>query len=240
MQATTERDVTDADGLEERIARIRDQIAAAASRSGRPVDGISIVAVCKTVGREHVDAAFAAGLRHFGENRVQEAAAKFATPLPGSATLHLIGQLQTNKAKAASRLFGLIESVDRSGLVEALERAAASDGREMPVLVQVNVAGEEQKAGCAPEQAERLIASIRATAFLRLRGLMTIAPLVQDPEEVRPVFRRLRVLRDDLQRRDPSLDLPILSMGMSNDFAVAIEEGATHVRIGRAIFGDRS
>lgn len=232
--ATSEEIVT---GLADRLARVQEAVAAAARRAGRAPEEITIVGVTKTVDRATVDEAYRLGLRHFGENRVQVARAKFATPLPPDATLHLIGQLQTNKARHAVMLFDFIESVDRQSLVDELERQAAKLGRVVPVLLEVNVAGEEQKAGCTPEEAPALVAQIERCQHLQLRGLMTMAPLVSDPEETRPVFRRLRELRDELCRERPGRELSVLSMGMTNDYPVAIEEGATHVRIGRAIFG---
>ena len=231
--------IRDVQAVELRVGRVREMVATAAGRAGRNPDDIEIVAISKTVERPFVDAAYAAGIRHFGENRVQEAMTKFADPLPDDSILHLVGQLQTNKAKPAARLFDLVESVDRPALVEALDKAAALAGRRLPVLIQVNVAGEAQKAGCAPLDAAELVAIVAASNHLEPSGLMTIAPLVDDAEEARPAFRDLRLLRDDLARRLPGANLWMLSMGMSNDFAVAIEEGATHVRIGRAIFGDR-
>jgi pyridoxal phosphate enzyme (YggS family) len=155
-------------------------------------------------------------------------------------TLHLIGSLQTNKAKDAVALFDLVHSVDRASLVEALAKATEKVGRRLPVLLQVNIAGEESKQGCEPGEAEALALAIAAQPSLELRGLMTMAPLVADMEETRPVFRALRQLRDDLCRAHSELNLPDLSMGMTNDYPVAIEEGATLVRIGRAIFGERT
>lgn len=223
--------------LVDRIALVQSSVAAAADRAGRDPASVTVVAVSKTVERAVVDAAYAAGLRHFGENRVQDAGRKFADPLPADATLHLIGRLQSNKAAPAGRLFGLIESVDRPSVIAALERQGGLLGRPIPILLQVNVAREPQKAGCAPEEAEDLVRSIVASPHLALHGLMTIAPLVDDPEAVRPVFRALRELRDRLRAADPRRRLEVLSMGMSNDFGVAIEEGATQVRVGRAIFG---
>ena len=230
---------SDEAALRRRLRCVRELVAAAAQRAGRSPQDVTLVGVSKTVDRQMVDVAYRAGLRHFGENRVQEAVAKFAAPLPADASLHLIGQLQTNKAKPAARLFSYVESVDRAGLIDALARAAAAEERDLPVLLQVNVAGESQKAGCAPADAPALVRQLRAAGGLRLLGLMTIAPLVDDLEAARPVFRALRSLRDGLCEQVPDVQLPILSMGMSNDFAVAIEEGATHVRIGRAIFGVR-
>jgi PLP dependent protein len=223
--------------LAERIASVREQIASTAYKVGRSPDEITLIAVSKTVDRQTVDEAYAAGLRHFGENRVQDAARKFERPLPGDATLSMIGQLQSNKAGAAVRLFQRVESVDRLSLIEALDRHAANAGRILPVLLQVNVAGEAQKAGCASEDVFDLAREVLTRRCLRLEGLMTIAPLVVNPEEVRTVFRGLRELRGQLQTCLPTVELKTLSMGMTNDFQVAIEEGATEVRIGRAIFG---
>lgn len=227
----------DRDDLAQRIIHARQAIVGAAESANRDPSGITIVAVSKTVGREVIDVAYDFGLRHFGENRVQDAQAKFHPPLPSDASLHLIGQLQTNKAKSAAALFGLIESVDRPSLVEALEKAAASLQLSLPVLIQVNVAGEAQKAGCDPADASVLAETIALAPHLTLRGLMTIAPLAADPEAVRPVFVGLHDLRDRLQQRFPDADFGILSMGMTNDYQIAIAEGATHVRIGRALFG---
>ena len=232
--------------LEARIARVREEIAAAARRAGRDPGAITLVGVCKTTERPVIDRAYRAGLRHFGENHVQEAKRKFgpaAPPPPGDLTLHLIGSLQTNKARDALALFDVVHSVDRPGLVAALvkeagKRAAAGDARRLPVLLEVNIAGEASKEGAAPADVPALVELIAAEPALELRGLMTIAPLVADPEEARPVFRALRELRDDLRRAHPRLDLPDLSMGMTNDYPVAIEEGATIVRVGRAIFAE--
>lgn len=221
---------------ENRVLHVQSAVEAAAKRAGRDPGDVTLIAVCKTVGREEVDRAYEAGIRHFGENRVQDAATKFITPLPDDAQLHMIGQLQTNKANVAARLFNVIQSVDRMSLIAELQKQGAKLDKRLAVLLQVNVAGEEQKAGCEPSEAPVLIDHIVACPHLDLRGLMTIAPLVDDAETVRPVFRGLRQLRDDLCSDRPGLDLPVLSMGMSNDFGIAIEEGATHVRVGRAIF----
>jgi len=228
--------VVAATSLASRIERVRATVAEAAVAAGRaPVD-VTIVAVAKTVDRAVVDEAYALGLRHFGENRVQDALAKYAAPLPSDAVLHLIGQLQSNKARPAAGLFDLIESVDRPSLIDALEKVGAASGRPIPVLLQVNVAREPQKAGCSPGDAPALAARLHASDHLSLHGLMTIAPLVPDPEEARPVFAGLRRLRDRLLDQDPSFALDVLSMGMSDDYPVAIAEGATHVRVGRALF----
>jgi PLP dependent protein len=227
------------EALRANLSVVRERVAAAARRAGRNPDEVTVVGVTKTFGRDVVDLGYEAGLRHFGENRVQEAQGKIATPLPPDATLHLIGHLQTNKARPAARLFDLVESVDRPSLVEALDRATEAASRDLPVLIQVNVAGETQKAGCAIKETATLLRLVQTSQRLRPLGLMTIAPLVADPEDARPVFRELRRLRDGLCHEQPGLDLPHLSMGMSNDFGVAIEEGATFVRIGRALFGER-
>jgi pyridoxal phosphate enzyme (YggS family) len=184
-----------------------------------------------------VDAAVGLGLRHFAENRVQDAQRKFETPLPPGCDLHLIGHLQTNKARPAVGLFDVIESVDRPSLIAALEKEAARLEKRIPVLVQVNIAGEEQKAGCTPREAHDLLAALTTSLWLEPQGFMTMAPLVADPEDARPVFRGLRELRDRLQEQFVDVPLPVLSMGMSNDYPVAIAEGATLVRVGRAIFG---
>ncbi len=224
--------------LAQRIEQVQCKVARAAMRSGREPADITIIGVCKTVDRDQVEAAYALGLRHFGENRVQDAARKFASPLPGDAVLHMIGQLQTNKVRVAAPLFGVFQSVDRPSLADALEREGGRLERPLPVLIQVNVAGEAQKAGCRVDDAPALLARILASPHLALRGLMTIAPLVADPEQVRPVFKGLRDLRDELRQLHPDAALDVLSMGMSDDYAAAIEEGATHVRVGRAIFQD--
>lgn len=223
--------------LSERMSAVQAAVAEAAIAAGRDPADVTLVAVSKTVERATVDAAYALGLRHFGENRVADAQAKFVPPLPAGANLHLIGQLQSNKARPAAALFDLVESVDRPSLIDALEKVAAVHEHPLSVLLQVNIALEAQKAGCAPEAAAALVARIQSSPFLALRGLMTIAPLVPDPEQARPVFAGLRTLRDRLRDADPSLDLSVLSMGMSNDYRVAIAEGATQIRVGRSLFG---
>ena len=223
-------------GIEKNLGHVQERIAAAAARSGRNPADITIVGVSKTVDRATIDAAYGAGLRVFGENRVQDAIAKLQPDLPADATMHLIGQLQTNKVKLAVQHFDLIESVDRPSLVASLATASLSREQMIPILLQVNVAGEAQKAGCSLDEAPSLVESILAAPFLALEGLMTIAPLVNDAEEARTVFRGLFDLREKLSEQYPQLDLPILSMGMTNDFEIAVEEGATHVRIGRALF----
>jgi pyridoxal phosphate enzyme (YggS family) len=219
-----------------RLAVVQERVAEAAARSGRTADAVTLVGVCKTADRAAIDEAYAAGLRHFGENRVQDAAAKFGHDRPDDLTLHLIGHLQTNKARDAVRLFQVVHSADSERLLEALEHQAARFGLTLPVLLEVNVSGEASKQGIAPAAVEALAAHAFRQPHLRPRGLMTVAPLADEAEAVRPVFRGLRELRDRLVAAHPDWPLPDLSMGMTNDYTVAIEEGATLVRVGRAIF----
>jgi len=219
---------------------VRERIAAAARRAGRNPDAVTLVAATKGVGLDRVLEAVACGVTHIGENRVQEAAAKFPH-LPPGVVRHMVGPLQRTKAKMAVRLFDLIHSLDSLRLAEELNRRALEAGRVMDVLVQVNVSGEPTKYGVSPEEVEALVENMASLPGLRLRGLMTIAPIVEDPEQARPYFRRLRQLGDVI--RSAATDLKLerleLSMGMTDDFEVAVEEGATIVRIGRAIFGPR-
>lgn len=224
--------------LRGRIQEVRERIAVSAARSGRTADDVTLIGVSKTVGRDAVDAAYHAGLRHFGENRVQDALAKFSDDRPDDLALHLIGSLQTNKARQVVGAAELIHSLDRMSLAEALQDRASRRDLAQPVLIQVNVAREEQKHGCTPEELDSLIEQVLGLSNLTLRGLMTMAPFVATPEEARPVFVGLRELRDRMQLRYPEADLNELSMGMTNDFEVAIEEGATLVRVGRAIFAE--
>ncbi|MDQ4044492.1 MAG: YggS family pyridoxal phosphate-dependent enzyme, partial [Chloroflexota bacterium] len=213
--------------LEERVLAVREQVADAALDAGRHPGEVTLIAVSKTFPREDIEAAYDLGVRHFGENRVQEAQQKLSVPLPADAPLHLIGHLQSNKAKFVPGLFDTVDSVDRSSIIKALDKAVAKAGETLDVLLQVNIAGEEQKAGCAPAEAPKLIEQIAATGTLAPTGLMTIAPIDAAGDDLRAVFRGLRALRDDLQERFPDLDLRELSMGMSNDYREAIAEGAT-------------
>jgi pyridoxal phosphate enzyme (YggS family) len=217
--------------IEANIQEVEKRIARACEKAGRSRDEVTLVVVTKTIAPSQIEAAFHAGIRHFGENRIQEAAAKL--PLLGNLnphpTWHMVGHLQTNKAKTALGLFDIIHSVDSVRLAEALSRRAE---RIIPILLEVNIASEESKFGFAEGELASAIKQVSHLPNLEIKGLMTIAPLVEDQEEVRPVFRRLRQLGD-------SLGLEQLSMGMTDDFEVAIEEGATMVRIGRAIFGPR-
>lgn len=222
--------------IRENFEAVRARIARACARSGRDPDRVRVVAVTKGFAVEVARAAFEAGLRDFAENYVQEARAKVGA-LP-EATWHFVGHLQRNKAREAVRLFGWIHSVDSVPLAEELSRRAGQCGRTVEVLLQVNVAGEPQKHGARPDTAPEIAERIAGLSGLRLWGLMTIAPQSPDPEAVRWVFRELRSLRDRIQARLGTA-LPELSMGMTDDFEVAVEEGATMVRIGRALFGER-
>ncbi|MBN9015355.1 MAG: YggS family pyridoxal phosphate-dependent enzyme [Rhizobiales bacterium] len=222
--------------MKRNLAAINERIARACDKANRDPQSVTLVGVSKTVGREAVDAAYEAGLRHFGENRVQDAIQKFAEPMPSDAVLHMIGQLQSNKASQALKLFHVFESVDRPSIIAELDRQAAKLERDVPVLLEVNVAGEAQKAGCQQADAATLAKQVVASQRLQLMGLMTIAPLVNDPEAVRSIFAGLRTLRDCLVQSGLAPELPVLSMGMTNDFEIAIEEGATEVRVGRALF----
>ena len=224
--------------LAQRLADVNARIARAAQSVNRQREDITLVGVCKTVGREVVEAAYQAGLRDFGENRVPDAEEKFAPPpYPGEqGHLHLIGHLQTNKVKRAVALADFIHSVDSLRLAEFISRTAQESGKIMPVLLEVNVSGEMSKHGVTPDQLAGLIEQVAALPNLELRGLMTVAPNLPDPAQTRPVFAGLRTLFEQ-----HSSGLPHwrdLSMGMTNDFEIAIQEGATIVRVGRAIFAE--
>jgi PLP dependent protein len=217
--------------IRDNVARVRERIARAAERAGRRAEDVLLIGVSKTVDVERIRAAVAAGVRALGENRVQEAKAKIAE-LGRPAAWHLVGHLQTNKVKDALELFDVIHSLDRLELAQELERRAAPRGLAVEALLQVNVAGEASKGGFAPDAVGQALESIAKLAHVQVTGLMAIPPEVERPEESRPWFRGLRELaeRHGLRR---------LSMGMSGDFEVAVEEGATMVRVGTAIFGAR-
>ncbi len=230
-------------GIRTRVEEARATIAVAAQRAGRRPDEVTIVAVTKAFPPEIVRAAVAAGLTHIGENRVQEARDKRLQleDLRG-VTWHLVGHLQKNKAAAALRLFDCIHSVDSLELAQILAHRAEALGRVIPILLEVNVGGEPTKFGFRlddPSPLYRAVEGVLLLPALRLEGLMTVAPICSDPEEVRPVFRRLRELRDALRERYPDAPWSHLSMGMTDDYPVAVEEGATLVRLGRALFGER-
>jgi pyridoxal phosphate enzyme (YggS family) len=227
------------DQIRRNLEEITRRLDEAARGAGRDPADVRLVAVTKTVGLERLKEAVAAGHTLFGENYVQEAKTKIASLGPGL-TWHFIGHLQSNKAKAAVELFDLIHSVDRLSLARALEQAAARQDKIQHILLQVNLAGEASKSGTAPENAQNLLSEIGKMPHLRVLGLMTMPPWFDDPERVRPYFRALRELRDRLRGLQlVEGDLPELSMGMTGDFEVAVAEGATLVRIGTAIFGQR-
>jgi pyridoxal phosphate enzyme (YggS family) len=224
-------------GLPERLAHVRGEIARWQAVAGWS-HVVTIVAVTKGFGPEAVRAARAAGLSEVGENRVQEALDKMAQVPDAGIAWHLIGHLQRNKAKLVPGRFTLVHSLDSAELAEELARRSAPQGIRQRVLLQVNVAGEEQKSGCAPADAPALARRIAALEPLVFDGLMTLAPLTDDVDVQRRTFRGLRQLRDSLQ--EEGLWLPTLSMGMSGDYATAIEEGATVIRLGTALFGPRT
>jgi pyridoxal phosphate enzyme (YggS family) len=231
-------DHREVEALRRARAAVLERISAAAARAGRDPETVSLVAVSKTVPAPRIRAAVAAGLTLLGENRVQEAAAK-VPEVPG-AQWHLVGPLQSNKARRAVELFTMIESVDSLELARRLDRIAgeARPGRPLPVLLQVNVADDPAKAGFEPDAIAATLPELGSFANLELAGLMTIGRLAADPQEARPTFRSLRALSERLRGEVPSLG-PNLSMGMTDDFEVAVEEGATIVRVGRALFGAR-
>jgi len=251
-------------GLAENIHQVQDRIARACARAGRAPSGVTLVAVSKTFPAEAIGEAYRVGLRDFGENRVEEAVPKISyvkSQISNSPWLanqqaasrnpkseiawHLVGHLQSRKAREAVDLFDMIHSVDSLKLADKLSRLCVESGRVMPILLECNVSGEETKYGFPAARVEdklRWMADVEATLALpgvRVEGLMTVAPLAADAEDARPVFRALRQLRDELAARFPQADWRRLSMGMTDDFEVAIQEGATMVRIGRAIFGER-
>jgi PLP dependent protein len=223
--------------IPQNLKAVRAAITAACRRAGRDPGSVRLVAVSKTVDLDRIRAAIDAGQDLFGENYLQEAKDKIDA-LGRQVGWHLVGHLQTNKAKPAVELFDLIHGVDRGKLARALDSAAARLGKVQDVLIQVNLGGEDTKSGVAPEAALELVQEVARLPHLRLLGLMTMPPWFANPEAVRPYFRSLRELRDRLQSLS-GLPLPELSMGMSGDFTVAVEEGATLVRVGTAIFGRR-
>ncbi|HEY3973368.1 MAG TPA: YggS family pyridoxal phosphate-dependent enzyme [Candidatus Sulfotelmatobacter sp.] len=229
--------------IAENIAAIQERIASAARRANREPEGIALMAVSKTHPPERIREAYAAGLRLFGENRVQEFAGKAGALADlAAAQWHMIGHLQTNKVATAAELFSAVDSVDSVKLAEKLDAAARALGKKLGVLIEINVGGESAKSGVAPdsrELEELLVAAPRFEA-LEFRGLMTVPPFTDDPEQARPNFRKLRELRDTIAARKlPAVGMDVLSMGMSHDFEVAIAEGSTCVRVGTAIFGER-
>lgn len=233
--------------IAENLGRVRDQIETAAQRARRPSSEITLVAVSKTFPIQAILEAYEAGAREIGENRVEEASEKIpavnAALEKGKIRWHLIGHLQRRKARAAVTLFDIVQSVDTLRLAETMNRAAAEQKKQIPILLQVNVGNDPNKFGFdlnARAAFLQDVAKIVPLANLQVQGLMTIGPLVAGAEQARPFFRELRKLRDELAQKFPKANWRELSMGMTDDYAVAIEEGATIVRIGRAIFGQRS
>ena len=230
----------DADTIRKNLLRVQERISRAAKGAGRRAEDITLIGVSKTRPATDIRDAFQAGLVHFGENRVQEWEAKRGEIADLGARWHLIGHLQSNKAARAARLFHSVDSVDDSALAERLNRARAefSPAEKLRVLIEVHIAGEESKSGVEiaglPDLAERIL----GLPNLHLAGLMCIPPFLESIDEVRPYFHKLRELRDALQTQ-LGCDLPVLSMGMSHDFETAVEEGATEVRVGTALFGAR-
>lgn len=219
------------------LVEIEERIADACAKAGRRRDELTLVAVSKTFPPSAVDEAVAAGITDIGENRVQELRDKFPS-ISSRPRIHLIGHLQSNKAKDAARLCHVIQTVDSTELAQKLDRAAAAEGKRLDVMIQVNVGGETQKSGIEPGELRGLAASLLSCSSLRLIGLMTVPPALTG-DAVRPYFRQLRALRDELCDDERFAGARQLSMGMSDDFEVAIEEGSTMIRLGRAIFGAR-
>ena len=223
--------------IADNLEAIQERMARAARRAGRDPEDIALMAVTKTQPAERIAEAYAAGQRLFGENRVQELAEKFgALGELHDAQFHMIGHLQSNKVTKAAEIFAAVDSVDSVRLGERLNAAAETAGKSLDVLIEVNLGGEAAKSGVAADSAEleRILEAAPGWRRLRIRGLMTVPPFTDDPEDARPYFRQLRELRERLGGLD------VLSMGMSNDFEVAIEEGSTCVRIGTGIFGERA
>jgi pyridoxal phosphate enzyme (YggS family) len=229
--------------IADNLALVRDQIESAARRAGRNSDEIEFMAVTKTVSVERIRDAYNAGIRLFGENRVQEFDMKESAMRDLShIRWHMIGHLQTNKAARAAELFNAVESVDSLRLAQKLNAAAAQLAKKLPVLIEINIGGEDAKGGVAAdsEELEQLLKFAPSFPRLDFGGLMTVPPYSEDPERSRPFFRKMRELAERIQRRGlHGIKMNVLSMGMSHDFEIAIEEGATRVRVGTALFGHR-
>jgi PLP dependent protein len=229
--------------IAENVAAVRKRIEAAARHAGRSADEAVLMGVSKTFPAEAISEAYAAGIRVFGENRVQEFGGKFELLRHlQDAEWHLIGHLQSNKANKAAELFHAVDSVDSLRLAERLDSAAAAVGKMLKILIEINISGEAAKSGLPPDspELEQLLNAAPRLEHLEIRGLMTIPPFSENPEDTRPYFRKLRELRDELRvRKLPRVALDVLSMGMSHDFEIAIEEGSTCARVGTGIFGER-
>ncbi len=232
--------ISEQERLAANIAAVRTSIKEAAERARRRPEEVTLIAVSKTKPVTMVEIAYHLGITDFGENRVQEALPKIAEFRPQGLRWHMIGQLQSNKARKVVSAFDSVQSVDSLHLAQALNRYREVEQKELlPVLLEVNVAGEQSKAGITIDEVPALARQVAELPHLELQGLMTVAPQVENPEEVRPVFRALRLLRDRLRVEVPNCAWRHLSMGMTDDYWIAIEEGATIVRVGRAIFGER-
>jgi pyridoxal phosphate enzyme (YggS family) len=226
---------------EDRLGRVLDCISAAAGRSNRSSQDIVLIGVSKRKSLEEMQLAYAAGLRHFGENRAQEVRDKFPLFDPESITRHFIGHLQTNKVKYLPGRIDMIHSVDSKKIADAIDTRFGSEDISIPVLVEINISGESSKEGVQPEQMLELSEYCAEKPNLDFRGLMTIGPLTSDETQIRKAFTQMRRLLDEVSGQvNTAGERPILSMGMSSDFEIAIEEGATHVRVGTAIFGPRA
>ena len=224
--------------IEKNLIRLRERIERAAQRAGRNPEEIQLVVVTKTVGTDKIHQAIECGVSKLGENRVHEASAK-QSEIGRSIEWHMVGHLQSRKAKEAVKVFDMVQSVESISTARALQKRCTETDSLMPVLIEVNTSGEEQKYGVSPDDAEPLIYEVAGMHNVRIRGLMTMAALVADPEEARPSFRRLRELAERLREKDiEGAHFDILSMGMSDDFEVAIEEGSTMLRIGTAVFAE--
>lgn len=228
----------DMHSIEDNISRVRERISTAAIRSGRSPDEVTLIAVTKTVSLDRINQAIAAGVTNFGENYVQEAKEKIDAVQNDRIQWHFIGHLQTNKAKHAVHLFDWLHCLDSIKLICELNHRASIAGRVIPCLIEINLAGEESKFGTEEAHILELAEEVTRCSHLSLKGLMTMPPYAEDPERSRSFFIALRKLKEKLH--DHHITAPDLSMGMSADFEVAIEEGATFVRVGRAIFGERS
>jgi hypothetical protein len=230
--------------IADNLAEVRARMDAAARRAGRRSEDIALMAVSKTFPAERIREAYNAGVRLFGENRVQEFAGKIDSLRDlRDSEFHLIGHLQSNKAAKAVELFAAVDSVDSLRLAQKLNASAEQIGKKIAVLIEINVGGEAAKSGVNPgsRELEELLSDAGALPYLEIRGLMTVPPFGGDPQQARPYFRQLRELRDQIAARKlPTIEMKTLSMGMSHDFEVAIEEGSTCVRVGTAIFGERN
>jgi pyridoxal phosphate enzyme (YggS family) len=232
--------ISDQERITVNLAAVRANIESAARRAGRRSEDITLVAVSKTKPIELVKMAYNAGVTHFGENRVQEALPKIAEFRPADLRWHMIGHLQSNKARRVADSFDYVQSVDSLHLAQALSRYVEEENKQrLPILLEINVSGERSKEGIAATETIALARQIVALPHLDVQGLMTVASQVEDAEEARPVFRALRKLLEHLRNEVPAASWRHLSMGMTDDYTIAIEEGATIVRIGRAIFGTR-